>query len=48
MTSFINSCCNFNLDLLRLVGSVATSGVGYVATSGVGSYVGILLEIICF
>ena len=40
MTSFINSCCNFNLDLLRLVGSVATSGVG--------SCVEILLEIICF
>ena len=25
--SFINSCCNFNLALLCLVGSVASSGV---------------------
>ena len=36
--SFINFCCNFNLDFLCLVGvaSVAYSGVGSVATFGVG------------
>ena len=40
--SFINSCCNFNLDFLCLIGvaSVAGFGVGSVATSGVGSAVG--------
>ena len=38
ITSFINSCCNFNLDLLCLIGSVTSSGVG----SRVGSRVQIL------
>ena len=54
MISFKNSCCNFNLDFLFLVGvasvgSVATFGVvsvgsaaGSAAGSAVGSHVGIL------
>ena len=42
--SFINSCCNFNLDFLCLVGSIATSGVG----SCVGILSNFLLEIICY
>ena len=38
-TSFINSCCNFNLDFLRLVrvASMAAFGVGTVGTFGVAS-----------
>ena len=42
--SFINSCCNFDLDLLCLVGCVAGSGV----RSRVGILSKFLLEIICF
>ena len=41
--SFIHSYCNFNLDFLCLVDSVATSGVdsgvGSVASSGVDSHI---------
>ena len=44
--SFINICCNFSLDFLCLVGSIASSGVG----SGVLSefYLNFLLGIVCF
>ena len=34
--SFINSCCIFNLDLLYLIGYVASSGVGSHVVSRVG------------
>ena len=51
--SFINLCCNFNLDFLSLVGvgSLTCFGVGSVATSGsvfgsVGSRVGILSKFV--
>ena len=33
--SFINSCCNFNLDFLSLFSSVATSDFGSAAGFGV-------------
>ena len=38
--SFINSCCNFNLDFLSLFGSVATSDFGSAAGFGVDWHVG--------
>ena len=42
--SFMNSCCNFNLSFLYLVGVayVADFGTGSAAFSVVGSRVGIL------
>ena len=44
MISFLNSCCNFNLDFMCLVGvgSIFTFGVGSAALFGVGSRVGYL------
>ena len=55
-TSFINYCCNFNLDFLRLVcvasmaafgvGTVGTFGVASAACFGVCSLVGILYKLV--
>ena len=46
--SYLNTCCNFNLDFLCLVGSATISGVGSRVGPVLEFYLNVLLEIICF